>query len=57
VTADDYLQEAGVRKGAGGESHGGGDVMLYATGAGSELFKGTMDNTKVFTVLKTAFGL
>jgi alkaline phosphatase len=57
VTDKDYLQEAGVRKGAGGESHGGGDVMLYATGAGSELFKGTMDNTKVFTILKTAFGL
>jgi alkaline phosphatase len=55
VTADNYLQEAGVRLGS--ESHGGGDVMLYAAGAGSELFKGTMDNTKVFTVLKTAFGL
>ncbi|TAJ79408.1 MAG: alkaline phosphatase [Gallionellaceae bacterium] len=56
VTADGYLQETGVRMGAGGETHGGGDVMLYATGAGAQSFKGTMDNTQVFSVLKSAFG-
>lgn len=57
VTADNYLQEAGVRTSAGSETHGGGDVMLFATGAGAQGFKGTMDNTKVFTVLRNAFGI
>ena len=52
--ADDYHQETGVRTTT--ESHGGGDVKLFATGAGSEAFKGTMENTKVFHLMKTAFG-
>jgi alkaline phosphatase len=55
VTDDNYLQEAGVRTGAGSETHGGGDVMLFATGAGAQSFKGTIDNTQVFTLLKSAF--
>lgn len=54
VLADNYLQESGVRLAS--ETHGGGDVKLLATGAGAKLFKGTMDNTKVFGLLKTAFG-
>jgi alkaline phosphatase len=54
VTADNYLQESGVRLSS--ETHGGGDVELFASGAGAKTFKGTMDNTKVFTLLKTAFG-
>ena len=54
VTADNYLQESGVRLSS--ETHGGGDVELFATGAGAKTFKGTMDNTKIFTLLKTAFG-
>jgi alkaline phosphatase len=57
VTADAYLQEAGVRTAAGSETHGGGDVMLFATGAGAQGFKGTMDNTQVFTLLRSAFGI
>ena len=57
VTGDNYLQEAGVRTAAGSETHGGGDVMLFATGAGAQSFKGTMDNTQVFTVLRNAFGI
>jgi alkaline phosphatase len=53
----DYLQEVGVVLGTpGAETHGGGDVMLFATGAGSKIFKGTIDNTKVNTLLKQAFG-
>ena len=52
-----YLQEVGVSLGApGAETHGGGDVMLFATGAGSNVFKGTMENTRVNTLLKQAFG-
>jgi alkaline phosphatase len=54
VTADNYLQESGVRLSS--ETHGGGDVELFATGAGAKTFKGTLDNTKVFTLLKTAYG-
>ncbi len=54
VMADNYLQETGVRLSS--ETHGGGDVKLFATGAGAKPFKGTLDNTKVFGLLKTAFG-
>ncbi len=52
---DDYQQESGLRSGS--ETHGGGDVMLFATGAGSKDFKGTLDNTAIFPLLKSAFGL
>ena len=55
VMADDYLQETGVKLGS--ETHGGGDVMLFADGAGSTRFKGTLDNTRVFGKLKEALGL
>jgi alkaline phosphatase len=54
VLADNYLQEAGVRLAS--ETHGGGDVKLFATGAGAKPFKGTLDNTRVFGLLKSAFG-
>ena len=52
---DDYQQETIIRKGS--ETHGGGDVMLLAGGAGSKTLKGTLDNTKVFEQLKAALGL
>lgn len=58
VTADDYLQEVGVKLGnPGSETHGGGDVRLSAGGAGSQLFKGTLENTDVYALIKTAMGL
>ncbi len=53
---NDYQQEGTIKVGNGNESHGGGDVRLHATGAGSSTFKGTIDNTKVYTLMKTAFG-
>ncbi|WP_342320471.1 alkaline phosphatase [Burkholderia pseudomallei] len=57
ATNDAYLQEVGVRMGStGSETHGGGDVMLFADGAGAKAFKGTLDNTKVFGLVKAAFG-
>ncbi|HEY2928634.1 MAG TPA: alkaline phosphatase [Albitalea sp.] len=57
VTAKDYLQEVAIRKGGpGSETHGGGDVMLFAAGAGARTFKGTIDNTRVFGLVKTAAG-
>jgi alkaline phosphatase len=52
---DDYQQQTGVRRTK--ESHGGGDVKLLATGAGSEGFRGTMENTRVFDLMKAAFGM
>ncbi len=53
----DYLQDVGIMLGGvGSETHGGGDVMLFAKGAGSASFKGTIDNTKVNTLVKKAFG-
>ncbi len=58
TAADDYLQEVGVVLGsAGSETHGGGDVMLFSTGAGNAAFKGTMVNTRVFSLVKSALGL
>jgi len=53
--SDDYHQETGVHKSS--ETHGGGDVKLYATGAGSASFKGTIENTRVFDLMKAAAGL
>jgi alkaline phosphatase len=54
VSADDYHQEAAVRMKT--ETHGGADVYLGATGAGAELFRGTIDNTRVFTLIREAAG-
>jgi alkaline phosphatase len=54
VSGDDYHQEAAVRMKS--ETHGGADVYLGATGAGAELFRGTIDNTRVFTLIKQAAG-
>jgi alkaline phosphatase len=53
---DSYQQETGVRLSS--ETHGGGDVKLLATGAAAaaKTFKGTMDNTNVFKLLKSAYG-
>jgi alkaline phosphatase len=57
TTDKNYLQEVGVSLGsAGSETHGGGDVMLFAKGAGAAPFKGTIDNTKVYTLMKQALG-
>jgi alkaline phosphatase len=49
-----YMQQVAVPLGY--ETHGGGDVMLMATGAGSKVFKGSLDNTKVFGLMRQAFG-
>ncbi len=56
--ADDYLQEVGIKLGSpGSETHGSGDVMLFADGAGSQRMKGTINNIDVFGKLKAALGL
>ncbi|MES3025697.1 MAG: alkaline phosphatase [Pseudomonadota bacterium] len=53
--APEYHQETGIK--LSGEAHGGGDVKLFASGAGAAAFKGTMENTKVFHLMKAAAGL
>lgn len=58
TTADNFLQDVGIELGGvGSETHGGGDVMLFAGGAGATHFKGTYDNTKVFEKVRAASGL
>ena len=57
TSANTYHQEAVVRVAVGSETHGGTDVFLGAIGKGAENFTGTIDNTKVFSLVKTASGL
>ncbi len=55
--ANTYHQEAVVRVTAGNETHGGTDVFLGAIGKGADTFYGTIDNTRVNALVKTAAGL
>ena len=57
VSANTYHQEAAIRVSAGSETHAGTDVFLGAQGMGAEAFHGVMDNTRVFSLVKTASGL
>ena len=57
VSGNTYHQEAAVRMPAGSETHGGTDVFLGAIGKGADTFTGTIDNTQVFGLVKTASGL
>jgi alkaline phosphatase len=51
----EYLQEAAVPLGS--ETHAGEDVALFAAGPGSRLVRGTVKNSHVYTVIRTALGL
>ena len=53
----DYLQESVVPMPAGGETHGGGDVFLGATGLGADNFSGVLTNNEVFGLIKKSIGL
>ncbi len=57
TSADHYRQEAAIRVAPGNETHGGTDVFLAAIGKGAESFHGTIDNTRVFYLLRAAAGL
>ncbi|WP_343731568.1 alkaline phosphatase [Duganella sp.] len=57
TSGNTYHQEAVVRMGVGSETHGGTDVFLGAIGKGADTFNGTIDNTKVFNLVKSAAGL
>lgn len=50
-----YFQEAAVPLTS--ETHSGEDVAIYAIGPGAELVRGTVKNTHIFHVMKTALGL
>jgi alkaline phosphatase len=54
TTAADYLHEGFIP--ASMESHGGEDVPIYARGPGSEAVHGTMDQNRIFHIMKQAFG-
>nr|WP_242404683.1 alkaline phosphatase [Janthinobacterium agaricidamnosum] len=57
TSANTYHQEAVIRVSAGNETHGGTDVFLGAIGRGADTFLGTIDNTRVFSLVKNAVGL
>ena len=57
VSTNTYHQEATVQMAQGSETHGGTDVFLGALGKGAEQFHGTLDNTAVFNLVKSAAGL
>lgn len=57
VFADSYHQEAAIPVAAGSETHGGTNVFLGAMGKNADSFAGVMDNTKVFTLVRSASGL
>ena len=49
-----YFQESAVPLSS--ETHSGEDVAIYAIGAGAEKVKGTVKNTYIFHVMKSALG-
>ncbi len=51
----DFLQEAVIPLAS--ETHGGGDVFLGAQGMGADTFKGVIENTDVFTLIKKSVNL
>ncbi|RYY73405.1 MAG: alkaline phosphatase [Gammaproteobacteria bacterium] len=57
VFADSYHQEAVIPVAAGGETHGGTNVFLGAMGKNADSFAGVMDNTKVFSLIRSAVDL
>ncbi|MFO1387895.1 alkaline phosphatase [Cellvibrio sp.] len=57
VFADSYHQEAAIPVAAGSETHGGTNVFLGAMGKNADSFAGVIDNTKVFTLIRSAIDL
>lgn len=55
VTNPDYKQEAAIP--LNDETHGGEDVAIFATGAGSYLIRGVMEENWTFYVMKEALRL
>ena len=57
VFANSYHQEAVIPVAAGSETHGGTNVFLGAMGKNADSFAGVMDNTKVFSLIRSAVDL
>lgn len=57
VFADSYHQEAAIPVAPGSETHGGTNVFLGAMGKNADSFAGVMDNTKVFSLIRSAIDL
>lgn len=55
TTDPDYLQEATVP--LGGETHGGEDVPIFATGVNAHLIRGSMEENWIFYVMADALRL
>ena len=55
TSADNYQQQSTVPMGS--ETHGGEDVAIFATGAGSERVGGVMEQNEIFFVLGQSLGL
>lgn len=53
--ANDYIQQARVPSGS--ETHGGEDVAIMSTGAGSERVGGVMEQNEIFFVMAQSLGL
>jgi alkaline phosphatase len=56
VSEAGYRQEATLRMAPGAATNGGTDVYLGAIGARAAAFRGTLDNTEVNTLIKSAAG-
>lgn len=57
VFADSYHQEAAIPVATGSETHGGTNVFLGAMGKNADSFAGVMDNTKVYSLIRSAIDL
>lgn len=57
VSSNIYHQEAAIPTNPGSETHGGTDVFLGAIGKGADNFHGTIENIRVFDLVRTASGL
>lgn len=55
TTDKDFHQQALIFMGS--ETHGGEDVPVFASGPGSELFRGTIEQNEIFHVMGRASGL
>ena len=55
TTANDYRQQAAIFMPS--ETHSGEDVPIFASGPGSELVRGVMDQNEIFHVMGYASGL
>lgn len=55
TTGLDFMQQSTVPMGS--ETHGGEDVALFASGPGSNLFDGSIEQNEIFHVMARALGL